>query len=215
MINTDRMKAEMAYYMKRLYEKGLTTCSGGNISFRISSNHFLVTPSGKDKGRLEAVDICECDAGGKSCCGNPRLSMETGMHMALYKKRPDINCIVHAHPPFVTSFAVSGQLPDTSLSGEMRALLGEPVLARYACMGSRELSENVAGVSGTSHVVILENHGALTMGKDLFQAYDRMEVLEAAAKLSFITGLSGKAKPLTAEQLNEIDDFFRNYSQST
>lgn len=214
MTNTDILKTEIAYYMKRLYDKGLTTCSGGNISYRIGNDHFLVTPSGKDKGRLEASDICECDAGGKNTCGNVRLSMETAMHLAIYKARPDINCIVHAHPAFATAFSVRGQIPDTSLSGEIRALLGEPVLAPYACMGSTILAENAARAAAGTQVILLEHHGVLTLGKDLFQAYDRMEVLESAAKLSFITELSGNIKRLTPEQLKEIDDFFSSYCQN-
>jgi len=212
MNNIEEIKTEVAYYMRRLYEKGLTSCSGGNISVKVNENTFIITPSGKDKGMLESADICICDAEGKPLNLEARLSMETFMHLAIYKKRQDVNAIVHAHPPYSTAYAVCGKAPETSLSGEMHALLGKPVLSDYACMGSAELAEHTAKAASNTNVILLKNHGAITLAENLFQAYNRMEVLESAAKVSFISGLIGTTHNLSPEQLKEIETVFERFS---
>lgn len=215
MNNKETIKADVAYYMKRLYDKGLLSCSGGNVSAKINEDLYIITPSGKDKGRLEEGDICMCNAEGKPHDKNIVLSMETIMHLAIYKARPDICAVVHAHPPYATAYAVNGRAPETGLSGEMRALLGKPAVADYACMGSAELAKKAGDASLNANVILLKNHGAITIGTSLFEAYDRMEVLEAAAKVSFISGLLGNTNKLSPEQLSEIDNFFSKYSGGT
>jgi len=211
-MNTDaQLRSQVALFMKRLYDKGLTTCSGGNISVLNENKELLITSSGKDKGNLLPEDIGKCTLEGENKSPELRLSMETAMHTSVYKARSDVKAVIHAHPVYATSFAATESEIDTRLSGEMRALLGKIGIAEYACMGSNLLANNVASAISGSNVVLLKNHGVIAVGKTLFEAYDRIEVLETAAKMTFITRLLGNTKALSEKQLEEIDRFFENY----
>jgi L-fuculose-phosphate aldolase len=203
-----KSKEEVAYYMRRLYKKGLTTCSGGNISFRWKDDIVLITPSQIDKGTLKAKAIGKVTLSGENLTPEFKLSMETKMHLEVYKARPDISAIVHAHPIFATSYAGTEQEINTNISGESRALLGDLVYADYALMGTETLAQKVSESTKKGNVIIMQNHGVLTVGNSLFEAFDRIEVLEAAAKISYITEMLGKRKELDKNQLKEIDDLF-------
>lgn len=212
MKRNDELSREIARIMKRLYKRGLTTSTGGNISVRAGIDRFLITPSGKDKSALKVGDICLFDSSGKALTKNLRLSMETPMHLAIYTIRSDVHAIVHAHPPFATSYAVCSKIPNTGISGEMRALLGRVAMARYACMGSNELAERAAKAAENAQVILLENHGAVALGRNLTEAFERMEVLELASKIGFIAGLLGGARELSDRELEDIDRTFQALS---
>ncbi|MCD4747270.1 MAG: class II aldolase/adducin family protein [Bacteroidales bacterium] len=201
-------KNEVAYFMRRLYIQKLTTCSGGNISLKIDNNNILVTPSQIDKGRLSANDIGIVTIDGKNKTPELKLSMETGMHLAIYKNRPDVKAIIHAHPPVATSFTVSKKKINCNLIGESRAIVGTPVLAPYALMGSEKLAEIVSEYTLKANAVLMENHGVLTVGESLLQAFDRIEVLEIAGRITLITEFLGDKKELSSNDLQEIDDLF-------
>ncbi len=179
-------KKEIAYFMTRLYQKGLTSCSGGNISIIDNNKNVFITPSQKDKGKLMPEDIGEIDLNGNNYTPEIKLSMETDMHLAIYKKRPDVKAIIHAHPIYATSYAIKGKTINTKITDETHIILGNITSAPYALSGSKELATNLAKNIGNSNVVIMEKHGILSVGKTLFEAYNRIEVLEAAAKMNFI-----------------------------
>ncbi len=200
-------REKVAAFMRRLYEQKLTTASGGNVSLRIG-DRILITPSQIDKAKVVGEQIAILSPDGKIHSQRHKRSMESGMHMTIYKKRPDVRAIVHAHPVFATSFAISGKKIKTSLAGESRAMLGEPALAEYALMGTQRLADLVADACMKSNVVLMRNHGVITVGETLFEAYDRMEVLEASAKITLITEMLGGSHELTVEQLKEIDNLF-------
>ncbi|PKP22403.1 MAG: aldolase [Bacteroidetes bacterium HGW-Bacteroidetes-21] len=208
-------KADVAAYMQRLYNKGLTTCSGGNISIRLSKNQIAITPSGVDKSFLTSDDIIICDMSGKAIKAKHKASMETAMHLAIYKARPDVHAVVHAHPPYATAFSTTNHEINTALTGETRALLGKPETATYACMGSSKLAESAGKASLKTNTILLSNHGAITLGTNIFEAYNRMEVLEAAAHVCYISKMLGKEKPLSSKQTKDIDTFFKSYSKKT
>ncbi len=201
-------REEVAYFMKRLYNQKLTTTSGGNISLRIDNNNILVTPSQIDKGRLTGDQIGITNLDGKYKTPGLQFSMETGMHLAIYRKKKDINAIVHAHPVFSTSFAVMNKQINCKLTGEARAVIGIPVVAPYALMGSKRLADSVATAITKSNVVLMRNHGIITIGENLLQAFDRIEVLEAAAKITLITELMDDCNEIPKDQLKKIDDLF-------
>lgn len=214
------IRKEIARFMRRLYNRGLTTPSGGNISVRLGKGIFI-TPSALDKGRIKRKQVGMITFEGKNLTPELKPSIETAMHLAIYRKRPDVNAIVHAHPPVATSFTAMQKTIDCNLIAEARAVLGTPVIAPYALMGTEKLATTVGTTAGSDHdltqlstqlpatgkpnVILLENHGIICLGKDLLTAFDRLEVLEAAAKMTLITGLMGGAKPLSKEQLGEID----------
>jgi len=190
--------------MRRLYKRGLTTTSGGNISVR-SGGFVFITPSQTDKGRMKATDILTIRSQDAFKSGTGKPSMETGMHLAVYAIRPDITAIVHAHPVAATGFAAAHKPVDCSLVGEARALLQQPVLAPYRLMGTEDLAETVAEACRHSNAVLMANHGVLTTGNSLLEAFDRIEVLESCARINLIAAMLGGGKSLNPEQLHAID----------
>lgn len=209
------IRKEVARFMRRLYDRGLTTASGGNISFRLDQGIFI-TPSALDKGKIKAKQIGMLTWQGKNLTPELKPSIESAMHLAIYKKRPDVNAIVHAHPPIATSFTAMHREINCALIAEARAILGTPAVAPYALMGTGQLADSVSAAAGKStdffypQVILLENHGIVCLGKDLLSAFDRIEVLEAAARMTLITGLTGSGSPLNKDQLHEIDVMMGN-----
>lgn len=215
MDNTKAWKKEIAYFMRRLYKKGLTTTSGGNISVMLPNHIMLITASQTDKGRMKPDDIALVDRQARMLSTSHKPSMETGMHLAIYRARPDVHCIVHAHPPLATAFAAAHQNINTALTGEGRALLGETVVAPYALMGSTALAESVAEAVLQSHAVLMANHGAITLGKNLMEAFERMEVLENHARMELACAQLGGYKALGNKALQDIDAFMtQNHDHS-
>lgn len=206
----NHFRKEIAYFMRRLYKRGLTTTSGGNISLKLADGIILITSSQTDKGRMKAADIGMTDMQGNQLSPKLKLSMETGMHIAVYKVRPDINAIVHAHPPLATSFAVAHKSIDTALMGESRAVLGNIAIAAYQLMGTEALAETVAAQLTEANVVLLANHGVLAAGKDLLQAFDRLELTEACAKIQLFSQLIGQPQPLSDEEVQAIDKLMQS-----
>jgi len=198
------MKKEIAYYMRRLYRQKLTTTSGGNISVK-KENVVFITPSGIDKGEMETNQVGEIDLNGNIVESPYELSMETPMHLVIYKARPDVKAIVHAHPTYATAFASSNKKMDSNLTSEGRLILGDIAFAKYALMGTQELADIVAQSAKNSNVIIMENHGIIALGTTLLEAFDRLEVMEFTAKMNFVTETLNMRKALSNEQINEID----------
>jgi L-fuculose-phosphate aldolase len=205
MMDFTKEKDQVAGFMRRLYEQRLTTASGGNVSFRVD-NTILITPSQKDKASLTGSEIITMTLEGKCQSSEMNPSMETMMHLAVYSKCPEVKSIVHAHPVITTAFIISGKSIKTNLAGESYAILGKPVIVSYALMGTQTLANLVADASRKGRVILMQNHGVLTTGKSLFEAYDCMEVLEACAKLNLFTEILGSRKELSPQELKAIDD---------
>lgn len=200
-------RRETAAIMRRLYERGLTTCSGGNVSVRVDESTVAITPSASDKAAVQAEDIAIVSLDGKVLTDDKKVSIETGMHLAVYRKRVDIQALVHAHPLHATLFTATHRKLRTDIIAEARFLLGEPQWAPYALMGSDQLAAIVADAFSqeSTRVVLMENHGVITAGNDLFRAYDRLEVLESAAKMTLLGENLGGLNYLPEDRLREID----------
>ncbi len=199
-------KQTVADCMNRLYRQGLTTTSGGNISLRISEELILLTPSATDKGNMRAEQIAEIGLDGTNHTPQLKPSIETSMHLEIYKRLPHVNAIVHAHPPCASTFTVVRKPINVRLVAEAYAILGEPAIAPYALMGTPELADSVAGsFKKNTFCTLMENHGVLCIGDTLLQAFDRIEVLENAAKINVYSDQLGDARELTDAQCREID----------
>ena len=199
-------KEQVALFMGRSYERGLTTSTGGNFSMRVGSV-MLITPSGLDKSSLKAEDIAEVDIEtGKNLTPDKKLSIETEMHRLIYKKRPDCVSVMHSHPTFCCLYSASNESIDTTLIAESWYLLDRVVKIPYALMGTKELAERVSDYAGRGgNAFFLENHGALCIGKSPLNAFDRLECLEQAAKLSALSHLV-KAEGIEEKERNRIAD---------
>ncbi len=202
-----RGKEELASFMRRLYRLKLTTTLGGNISMRLPDGRIIITPSCTDKGEMTADEIGTVDMNGKIVGKSFVPTIETRMHMKVYEAREDVDVIVHAHPVHVCAFAATTAGIDYKATVETYVILGRIVYARYFPMGSLELAEEVAYVAKFANCVVMRNHGAMTLGASLLQAFDRMEVLESAAKMTLLTGpdLRKFYRPLNKTQLKQID----------
>jgi len=198
-------KNDVAYFMRRLYDRFLTTASGGNISLKVSEQNVLITPAALDKGIISADQIVVVSMDGENLTQNIRPSIETSMHLEIYKERKDVLAVVHAHPVYASLFTTINRKVNTHLIAEARYMLGEPLVAEYELMGTSELAKVVAAASLKSNVILLKNHGVLTVGNTLLEAFDRMEVLENCAKMTFLTELLQEKQELTPEQIAAID----------
>ena len=176
----------LAETCERLYDRQLTVSAGGNMSVRINDREVLITPSGRNKGLLEPDDMVKLSIDGEVLSeGKP--SIEHRFHLALYRVNPDTNAIVHCHPLNCVALAVRNEPIRCNITPEGAILLGKVPMIGYFTPGSEELVEAVAS-EGKSKAMLMERHGALTQGRTLEEAYNRMEELEFQARLQLIVG---------------------------
>jgi len=202
-------RKEVARFMRRLYDCGLTTTSGGNISLRISDEIIAITPSATDKGRMKWKEVGIMSLLGENHTPELKPSIESEMHLSIYRKKKEVAAVIHAHPVFSSSFTAMKAKINTNLTAEATAILGNPLFVPYALMGTKELAEIVSENIQKSDILLLENHGVLTTGTSLLQAFDKIEVLESAAKMTLITDFSNKKTPLSKSRILEIERLFR------
>ena len=185
-------KEALAGICHMLYQRNLVTACDGNISSKVSKDHILLTPSGMNKGLLLPEDIIVLDLSGNTVEGNGRASKEYPMHQLIYQMRPDVKAVIHTHPVFASAFALAEKnIPDNYLI-ETTMMLPDIALAEYAPPGTQALAEAIRPHVPVSNAVLLKNHGALTYGKDLTDAYNKMEVLESIAKTIIMSKVLGE-----------------------
>jgi len=182
-----KQREEVASFMRRLYERNLTTSKGGNISIRGDENYFCITPSSLDKSTLNESLIAVVDMDGNKLTSDLNLSIETLMHRLILKNNREINCVVHSHSPYATAFGLTNIPININLTGESYLILKNLKRIGYYKMGTEELAQAVAESVKTNDVLLLQNHGVLSVGKTLLDAFEKIEVLEYCAKMSFIT----------------------------
>ena len=199
-------RLNVARIMNRLYACGLTTTSGGNISLRHDARTIVLTPAAADKGDLQPADIAVMDTDGRNRTPQLKPSSETSMHLAILRDHSHVTAVVHAHPPAATSFAVSRRPLDTRIVSEAYAILGTPVVAPYTCTGTPELAQTVSACIGPeTSCILLANHGVVTLGASLLQAFDRLEVLEQVARINLYAAVLGDTVILDELQCRELD----------
>lgn len=197
---------QIADTLRLIYQSGLTTTSGGNISMRGDNGNIWITPGAVDKGALTERDIVKVKPDG-SYEGLHKPSSELPFHVAIYKARPDIGAIIHAHPPALVSFSIVRKMPDTSIIPQAKFLCGKLGYAPYELPGSDELGESIAKeFEKGSNSVIMENHGTVVGGSDLSDTFMRFETLEFSARTSIRAGLIGGAKGLSDQDINRFEN---------
>ena len=194
-------REELVRTMERIYRYRMTTTSGGNLSIRDPDGSIWITPSRVDKGRLQASDIVRVQSDGQ-VEGLHSASSEFPFHREIYRCRPDIGAIVHAHPGALVAFSICRQLPDTRVQTHVHEVCGKVAYAPYACPGSEALGENIARVfAAGADCVMLENHGVVIGGRDLREAFQRFETLEFVAQTLVRAAALGPVRPLAAAAL--------------
>jgi len=184
-------KQQVAEIMNRLYQRHLTNCMSGNVSLKNDDGHIFITPSQIDKNSITKKQIIELDSEGNYLAAKQgvhnsktlKASMETRMHLLIYQQRSDIKAIIHAHPLNATAWACSKQELTNNLCTDAIYYIGNIVRIPYSLMGSEMLAKNVSQYLVESNAALLNNHGVVTIGTNLFQAYYRMELIEYLAEL--------------------------------
>ncbi len=201
--NEQQLRADIVEVGRRLYARGYTASNDGNISVRLGGGRLLMTPKSVCKGFMDPAMMCITDVDGKKLAGDRDPSSEMQMHLEVYRQRPDVNAVVHAHPPVATGFAVAGIPLDRAVLAEVVTTLGSVPIAEYATPSTSELPDAVRKYVKAHDGMLLANHGALTLGADLFAAYYKMETIEHFAKISLV------ARMLGGERLLSRDEVFR------
>lgn len=187
-----------------LYQQNLVSATDGNVSLRVSKNHILLTPSGKNKGFVQPGEMLVVDLEGNVAEGSGKASKEYPMHRLVYLKRLDVNAVVHTHPVHATAFALAGRnIPDNYLI-ETRMMLKKVALAGYATPGTLEMADAIAPFVADTNAILLQNHGALTLGKDLMDAFNKMEVLESIARTIILSKAVGEPVLISQENLEKM-----------
>ncbi|WP_256011113.1 class II aldolase/adducin family protein [Desertivirga xinjiangensis] len=196
---------QIALVMSRIYRRGLTTTSGGNISIVDENGDIWISPSGVDKGRLSPSDIV-CVKADASIEGLHKPSSEFPFHKAIYEIRPDIRAIIHAHPPALVSFSIVRATPDTNIITQARHVCGVAGYAEYELPGSKALGVKIAREFAKRHkAVIMENHGTVVGGSNLAETFERFETLEFCARTILYGNAIGKPQYLREEQIDAFE----------
>lgn len=196
---------QLVAIMNRIYHSGMTTLSGGNLSIKDDNGDIWVTPSGVDKGNLTPGDIMRLRASG-AVEGPHKPSSELPFHRAIYRQRPDLRAIVHAHPPALVSFSIVRAVPDTRIIPQANRMCGPVGYAPYALPGSEQLGANIAATFAEGYnIVILENHGMAAAGTTLLDAFQKLETLDFCARTLIRARTLGEVQVLSPAELNLFD----------
>ena len=189
---------------RRIWLRGFVASNDGNISIRLSDNEVLCTPTGVSKGFLTPDMLAVVDLNGRQLSGEMRMSSEVKAHLRVYRERRDVQAVVHAHPPTATGFAVAGIPLDRCTLPEIVLSLGSIPLAPYRTPSTEELAESIVEPLSRGDAVLMANHGAVTVGSDVYNAYHKMESLELFAQISLVARQLGRENVLSREQVSDL-----------
>lgn len=201
----DEVRRDIVEVCRRLDARRLVAGTDGNVSVRLSKDRLVATPTGMSKGDVRAEDLVVCDLDGTQLHGRRRLTTEIKIHLAAYRVRDDVCAVVHAHPPYATAFAVAGTTPSEKLMPEAYLAVGPVALAPYGTPSTDELAAKIRPAVEKHDAVLLANHGAMTLGRDVVAACHRMEALEQLCTIAFLTQQLGSAQQLTREQIAALE----------
>lgn len=207
----DTLRGDIVEVGRRLYARGYCASNDGNISVRLEGARVLTTPKSVSKGFMTPDMMVVTDMSGRKLQGDRDPSSELLMHLAVYRNRPDARAVVHAHPPLATGFAVAGIPLDRAVLAEVITTLGSIPIAEYGTPSTPELAEAVERHVKAHDGLLLANHGALTLGQELFAAYYKMETIEHFAKISLVARLLGRERLLSREEVDRLQQLRGKY----
>jgi L-fuculose-phosphate aldolase len=199
------LAAEIAACCRRLAQRGLITGRDGNISARAGEDRLLVTPAGFMKYRLTAADVVEVDGSGRRRRGRRNPTSELDLHLRIMRCRSDVGAVVHAHPPAATAFALAGEQMASFALPELIFLVGPVPLVPFGMPGTPELGDRVEPYLRGHQALLLANHGAVTLGRTLEEAWIRMETLEHAARILLGARLLGRVSELNPDAVAQLE----------
>ncbi len=200
------LRREIVEMGRRMWQRGFVAANDGNISVRLDDDLLLTTPTGVSKGFMTPEMILRVDPEGRVLSRGTewRPSSELKMHLEVYRRREDVSAVVHAHPPYSTAFAVAGIALDQCALAEAVFTLGSVPIAPYATPSTEGIPQAIRPLLQQTDAILLANHGALTLGADLLSAYFRMETLEHAAQIIFLSKQLGKTEPLSRDEVEKL-----------
>ncbi len=211
MSRESQLRADIVEVGRRMYARGYTASNDGNISVRLDGGRLLMTPKSVCKGFMTPEMLCITDNDGVKIQGDRDPSSEALMHLEVYRQRPDVQAVVHAHPPIATGFAVAGIPLDRAVLAEVLTTLGSVPIAEYATPSTSELPRAIRKYVKAHDGMLLANHGALTVGPDLFAAYYKMETIEHFAKISLVARLLGRENLIAREEVDRLQELRGSY----
>ncbi len=196
-------RRDMCRIGQLLYERSYVVSSDGNLSVRLDDGRIVATPTMTCKGRMTEDQLAVTDLDGKAL-GKQRPSSELAMHLLIYRERPDVKAVCHAHPPHGTAFAVAGLAIDQPILSEVILTLGCVPLASYGTPSTEELTEAMRPLVKHHNALLMANHGAVAYAADLWQAFDRLETLEHTARIAILARILGGSRNLPAEAVEKL-----------
>jgi L-fuculose-phosphate aldolase len=216
MKSEQQFREELVHFGKLVHEQGMVSATDGNLSVRLADNTVLATPTGVSKGMMKPEEMVLVDLNGKKLRPHePNVSSEIAMHLTIYKTRPDVSAVVHAHPCTATGFASAGMPLDQPICSEVIVTLGAVPLADYGTTGTPELSESLMPYIPDYDAILLANHGAVSYGENLMKAYLKMEAVEHFAKIMLTTIQLGQQQNLSDENIRKLIEARAKYEGST
>jgi L-fuculose-phosphate aldolase len=197
-------RREIASFGKMLHERGYVAAMDGNLSVRLDERRILATPTAMSKSMMRPSDMVIVDLEGRHISGRRAVSSEIAMHLLIYRLRPDVQGIVHAHPPTATGFAAAGIALNQPLVCEVVIGLGSIPLAKYGTPGTPELTEALEPLIPQFDAILMSNHGVVTYADTLHHAYMKMETVEHFSQIALVTHLLGRQQPLGHEELEKL-----------
>lgn len=205
-VNVHKLKLEICDIGRRIYAKGFAAGNDGNITFRLSENEVLCTPTMICKGFMKPEDLCTVDMEGKQLSGTRKRTSEVLLHLAIMKARPKIKSVVHCHPPHATAFAIAREPIPQCVLPEVEVFLGDVPITKYETPGGQSFADTVLPYVHKSNVIILANHGTVSFGETVEKAYWWTEILDAYCRMLMMARDLGRVTYLGEQKSRELLD---------
>lgn len=208
------LRRDLVRFSRMLHRQGFMPGTSGNLSVRLDDQRLLVTPTGVSKFLLRSADMVIVDLQGRQLDGYRKVTSEISMHLAVYRHRNDVTAVIHSHPPIATAFACIGRGLEEMLCQEAVMTLGVVPLANYATTGTDEVAASLAPFIPDHDAILMANHGAVSYGSTLLQAFQKMEIVEHLAHIALVAHQLGEPRGLKHEQVKQLRDAKTRYLQN-
>ncbi len=199
-----RLRNSICEIGKLCYQRNYIVGADGNISARMSDGTILITPAGAMKGFLEPLHIAHIDMRGDVVDGGAKASTEKGIHLVVYEQRPEMRAVVHAHPPHAVAMTIAGIDMQAPFIPEIIVTIGGIPTAHFGTPGTEELAASIKDIVKCSDTVVMTNHGSVTIGTNLLDAYKKLDMVEHTARILWLAHSVGHVKPLSPDYVKKL-----------
>lgn len=199
-----RLRSAICEIGKLAYQKGFIVGADGNISARMADGTILITPAGAMKGFLSPQHLAHVDLAGRVLDGGPKCSTEVGIHLVAYRERPEMRAVLHCHPPHAVALTIAGIDMQTPIIPEIIVTIGGIPTAPYGTPGTEELPESIREIVRCSDTLVMQNHGSVTLGANLLDAFKKLDMLEHTAKILWLAHCLGRVNALSPEAVRKL-----------